>query len=113
MPNKLTNILNTTFIVIMFFALQGRAIERYATWFSKKTVITTSQQVDTKVKSVYYRCKLQCFSEKIVPLALPPEAAAVPALHTTPREKKTGAITVVCYAMPGLLLLPLRAPPIA
>jgi hypothetical protein len=71
MAKSLRFIIRLSIVALIFFSLQGEVMVRYADMFQAKKQLATNHS--KKSAEQQHLVKLQSFTQKIFPLALPPE----------------------------------------
>jgi hypothetical protein len=111
---KLHNVLKLLLVFLIFTGLQGRVIIRYAECLNKNLKSEISSTKGIHVRAAIIHCKLQCYTQKFQPIAVPPAVAllsfvlifiVIIRVYVPFREH-----LVLVNPVP---LLPLRAPPVS
>ncbi len=114
MKKKLHIIFKLLIVFLIFTGLQGRVIVRYAEFLNKTFKSEISSSKGIHVRAAIIHCKLQCYTQKFQPIAVPLAVALL----------SFALVFIIIYRVyipfQGYLvlvnpvpLLPLRAPPVS
>jgi hypothetical protein len=97
-------------VLLIFFALQGEVVQRYADLFKGK--LEHRAAVPRKTAERQQLIKLQCYTQKFLPVALPPEGLFENPLYFKPVAKISYVtINKEHYDLPDAEHTSLRGPP--